>query len=169
LIELLANATLTEATGMGGEATVSVAVPVWPSLVAVICAVPAATAVTRPEPATVATPVLVELQLITRPVRTLLLASRVVAVACVVCPGFNEPAARVTETLATGTGGAETTVSVALAVWPSLVAAICAVPTATAVTKPEPETVAMLLLLVLQLIERPVRTLLLASRVVAVA
>jgi hypothetical protein len=46
---------------------------------------------------------------------------------------------------------------------------ICAEPTATAVTRPEADTVATAVLLELQATERPVRTLLLASRVVAVA
>jgi hypothetical protein len=54
-------------------------VPIFVSLNAVIVALPAATAVTSPEPETVAIPVLLELQVITRPVSTLLLASRVVA------------------------------------------------------------------------------------------
>lgn len=55
------------------------AVPVLVSLVAVIVALPAAIAVTRPDAETVLMLVLLELQAITRPVRTLLLASRVVA------------------------------------------------------------------------------------------
>jgi hypothetical protein len=46
---------------------------------------------------------------------------------------------------------------------------ICAVPEPAADTKPDEETVATALLLELQVIARPVRTLLLASRVVAVA
>jgi hypothetical protein len=44
---------------------------------------------------------------------------------------------------------------------------IVALPAAIAVTKPDAETVLMLVLLELQAITRPVRTLLLASRVVA--
>ena len=59
--------------------TVIVAVPVFVSLVAVIVAVPAATAVTRPDAETVLIAVLLEPQVTTRPVRTLLFASRVVA------------------------------------------------------------------------------------------
>jgi hypothetical protein len=55
------------------------AVPVLVSLVAVIVALPAAIAVTRPDAETVLMLVLLEFQLITRPVSTLLLASRVVA------------------------------------------------------------------------------------------
>jgi hypothetical protein len=80
----------------------------------VICAVPTATAVTSPDPETVATLALLELQLIVRPVRTLLLASRVVALACVVCPGFRELADSDTLTDATAMGGAELTVRAAL-------------------------------------------------------
>jgi hypothetical protein len=117
----------------------------------------------------VATAVLLELQLIDRPVSTLLLASRVVAVAWVVWPGLRELFASDTLTEATGTGGAVVTVNVALPFCPSLVALICADPTATAVTTPEELTVATELSLELQLTLRPVRTLLLASRVVAVA
>jgi hypothetical protein len=88
--------------------------PLFPSLVAVICAVPAAIAVTKPDPETVATAVLLELHAMERPVSTLLLASRVVAVACVVCPGASELFARDRLTDATGTGGVDTTLSVAL-------------------------------------------------------
>jgi hypothetical protein len=56
-------------------------VPVFVSLVAVIVTgPPAATAVTRPFPSTVATPLLLELHVTTRPVRTLPFASLVTAV-----------------------------------------------------------------------------------------
>src|SRR5450759_3983309 len=65
--------------GGGGEVTVSVALPICNSLVAVIWAPPAATAVARPDAETVAMATLSELQVIERPVRTLLLASRVTA------------------------------------------------------------------------------------------
>jgi hypothetical protein len=59
---------------------VIVPVPVLPSLVAVIVAVPAATAMTRPElELTEAIPVLELDHVTTRPVSTLLFASRVVA------------------------------------------------------------------------------------------
>ena len=61
-------------------------VPFFPSLDAVIVALPAAIAVTNPEAETVAIVGLPELQLTTRPVRTLLLASRVTADSCVVPP-----------------------------------------------------------------------------------
>ena len=80
--ELLASVTLTDATAIGvGLLTVRVAAPDLPSHAATICTLPTAIAVTRPELDTVATPVLLELHVIARPVRTLLLASRVVAVA----------------------------------------------------------------------------------------
>jgi hypothetical protein len=79
---LVAKETLTEATGTGAvDETVIVALPLRPSLVAVISADPTATAVTRPAEDTVAAALLLELQVTARPVRTLLLASRVVAVA----------------------------------------------------------------------------------------
>ncbi len=55
------------------------AVPVFVSLVAVIVALPAPTAVTSPDDETVLTAELLELQATTRPVSTLLLASRVMA------------------------------------------------------------------------------------------
>jgi len=76
--------TVTEATGIG--ITLRSADPFFPSLVAVMLALPAAIAVTRPLVDTVATPVLSEDQVMLRPVNTTLLASRVVAVAWVVWP-----------------------------------------------------------------------------------
>src|SRR5256886_14489573 len=51
----------------GGSTTVTAAVPLLPSLVAVIVADPAATPVTSPLPSTVATPVLLLDQVTTRP------------------------------------------------------------------------------------------------------
>jgi len=69
-------------TGTG--TTVSGRLPVLPSLVAMMLALPAETAVTIPLAATVATPRLSDDQATTRPDNTLLLTSRVVAVACVV-------------------------------------------------------------------------------------
>lgn len=66
--------------------TVRLEEPVLPSLVAVIVAEPAATAVTSPDADTVPIAVLLELHVTTRPVRTLLLASRVTAESCTVAP-----------------------------------------------------------------------------------
>jgi hypothetical protein len=68
---------VTDATGT--SVAVIVAVPVLPSLVAVIVAEPAPVAATKPPEVTVATVVLELDQVTVRPVRTLLLASRVTA------------------------------------------------------------------------------------------
>src|ERR1051325_10144181 len=80
----LAEAGLTVTDATGTLVTVIAAVPLLPSLAAVIVAEPAATPVTRPLPFTVATDVLLLVQVTTRPVRVLPLASLVVAVSCVV-------------------------------------------------------------------------------------
>jgi hypothetical protein len=75
-----AGETDTVATGAGaGALTVVAAVPVFVSLVAVIVALPAATAVTSPDVETRLTEELLELQVTTRPVSTFLFASRVTA------------------------------------------------------------------------------------------
>jgi hypothetical protein len=72
---------VTDATGAGaGAVTVTLAVPLFPSLVAVIVALPGATAVTVPFAATVATPSLLDAHATALPVSTLFAASRVVAV-----------------------------------------------------------------------------------------
>ncbi|HWG35123.1 MAG TPA: hypothetical protein VN650_13210 [Gemmatimonadaceae bacterium] len=139
-----------------------------PSLVAVIVAVPGATAVTIPVAGTtIATAEALELQATVRPVRMLPLASRAVAVAVVVPPTLKLVAPNATETLATGT---TLTVIVALPVLPSLVAVIVAVPAATPPTTPvAASTEATEGALELQMIVRPVSVLPLASRVTAVA
>jgi hypothetical protein len=82
VIGLVGAESVTVATGIA--MTVRDALPFLPSLVAVMFALPTVTAVTTPVPETVATLVLSEDQVMTRPVSRLLLASRVVAVACVV-------------------------------------------------------------------------------------
>jgi len=76
-----AGLTLTEATGT--LATEMVAVAVFPSLVAETVVDPAATAVTRPDDETVATPPVELDQLTARPTKTLPAESRVVAASCV--------------------------------------------------------------------------------------
>jgi hypothetical protein len=68
----------------GTALTVTVAVTVLPSLVAVMTDVPAATAVTRPLADTVATAVVPETHVITRPVNTLPFASLTVGTSVVV-------------------------------------------------------------------------------------
>jgi hypothetical protein len=80
VIEFGERETFTEATGTGS--TVIDDVPVFPSLVAVIVAPPTETAVTRPELLTVATAVLFDDQLTTRPVSKTLFASLVSADSC---------------------------------------------------------------------------------------
>jgi hypothetical protein len=155
--------TATEATG---AITVTVALPVIPSLVAAMVAVPAATAVTMPEGLfTVATAMLLVDHVTERPVKVLPLPSRSVAVNCCVAAGKMLAVLGVTATEATGA----ITVTVALPVIPSLVAAMVAVPAATAVTMPEGLfTVATAMLLVDHVTARPVKGLPLASCSVAV-
>jgi hypothetical protein len=130
-------------------------------------ALPAATAVTRPDVETVATAMLLEFQMTARPVSTLLSASRVTAESCTVPPIWRLDVAGDTETDATGTGGAALTLTAPEPVRPSLEAVIEALPAATAVTRPDAETVAIPALAEVQLIARPERTLALASRVMA--
>src|SRR6266581_78072 len=128
--------TVSDATGI---VTVTAAVGLLPSLVAVTFAVPAATAVTSPLASTVATPAASVDHVMTRPVRTLPSASWSVAVICCVAPTPTVAAVGLTLTDATGAGF---TVMAALPPFPSLVAVIFAAPGATAVTRPAFETVA---------------------------
>jgi hypothetical protein len=129
--------------GGGAEVTVSAAEPLFPSLVAVICAEPTATAVTSPVPETVATAVLFDAQVTVRPVSVAPFASFSVATACVDWPGETDEAPNDTVTDATGAGGggaAAVTLSVAEPVWPSLVAMIPAVPTTRPLARPSAVT-----------------------------
>jgi hypothetical protein len=96
-----------------------VALPLCPSLVAAIVAVPTTSPVTTPAVDTVATNGASELQAMARPVSTLSFASSVVAVAWVLRPASIEDRASDIEIDATGRG---VTVSVALPTVPSLVA-----------------------------------------------
>src|SRR6267378_759825 len=162
----LAVAGLTATDATGTFVTVTVAVPLWPSLVAVIVAVPAATPLTRPLPLTVATAVLLLAHVTTRPVSGLPLASFGVAVSCTLAPTGTLAVAGLTATDATGTFVA---VTVAVPLWPSLVAVIVAVPAATPLTRPLPLTVATAVLLLAQVTTRPVSGLPLASLGVAVS
>src|SRR5205807_6977078 len=88
----------------GTTATVMPAVPLCPSLVAVIVAEPAAPPLTSPVPLTVATDVLLLAQVTTRPASGLPLASFGVAVSCTVCPADTEADAALTVIALTGTG-----------------------------------------------------------------
>src|SRR6266699_1298111 len=156
--------TLTEATG--ANVTVTVEVPLFPSLVAVIVVEPAALAVTSPVALTVAVVVLLLAQVIVRPVRALPAESFVVALSCVVAPTRSPAVAALTVTEATGTFD---TVTVAVALLPSLVAVIVADPAVTPLASPVALTAATAALLLAQVIVRPVRTLPAESLVVAVS
>src|SRR5512140_3353876 len=136
-------------------------------------AVPAAMAVTRPVPETVATEGAELDQLIARPVRTVPEASVVVAASWSAPPvdRFSELGETVTAATGAGAGGAETTaVAVKLPVPDtlSLVAVIVTWPAATAVTRPAEETVATELFEEVQDTARLVSVLPLASSVWAV-
>src|SRR5437867_3883402 len=157
-----AGVTVTEATGTG--VTVMADAPLFPSLVAVIVAVPAALPVTSPLAVTVATAVLLLPQLTVRPDNGLPLASFAVAVSSTVWPTCSDAVAGLTVTDATGT---VLTVIVALPLCPSLVAVIVAAPAVTPVTTPLPLTVATAVLLLPQLTGRPDNGLPLASLGVA--
>jgi hypothetical protein len=156
---------------------VGVGLELTDSLVAVIVAVPAPTAVTVVAPVvpeagfTVSTAVLLETQLTVRPVSVWLLASLSVAVSCCVPPSSIGVVGAETVTVATG-AGLTVMVAVGLELTDSLVAVIVAVPTPTPVTvagEPLALTVSTDVLLESQVIARPVRTLPLASLVTAVS
>src|SRR5450759_1986308 len=166
----VAGETVTDATG--ASVTVTVAFPALPSLVAVMFAEPAPTALMRPDVETVQTLVSLELQLITRPVSTLLFASRVTAESCTVPPTWTPAVAGDTVTDATGTGGgggAALTVSAAAPFCPSLEAMMYAEPALTAVTTPPVVTEATPAFELDHETVRPVRSFPLASRRLAVA
>src|SRR3989442_1656882 len=154
--------TATEATG--AFATVTVAEPLFPSLVAVVAAVPGATPVTSPLADTVERPGLDLVQVTARPVSAFPLASLGVALSCTVPPTTTFAVAGLTTTEATGTVD---TVTAAVPLWPSLVAVIVTAPTATPVTRPLAETVATAPLLVVQVTVRPLSGLPAASLGVA--
>src|SRR6266849_1749698 len=164
----IAGEMLTDATGTAGCVTVIAAVPLCPSLVAVIVAVPAPCAVTSPVVLTIAMAALLDVQVTTRPVSGLPLASRGVAVNWPVCPTVRFRLVGDTPTDATGTMG-WVTVLVAVPLWPSLVAVIVAVPAPCPVTSPVLFTVATAALLEVHVITRPLSGLPLASRGVAVS
>jgi len=155
--------TVTEATGT--LVTVMAAVPLCPSLVAVIVAAPAATPVTKPLAETVATTALLVPHVTTRPLRAVPFASFGVAVNWVVAPTVTPAAVGLTITEATGT---LVTVMADVPLCPSLVAVIVAEPAATPVTNPLAETVAIAALLVAQVTARPLRAVPFASFGVAV-
>ena len=87
-----------------GTVTVSAAVPLFPSLVAVIVTGPAASAVTNPLPLTVARAGALLAQVTTRPLRAPPTESFGVAVNCNAAPTRTLAIAGLTVTLATGAG-----------------------------------------------------------------
>src|SRR5206468_1117605 len=156
--------TVTEATG--ATVTVTSEVPLCPSQVAVIVAVPATLPVTRPLALTVAIVVLPLDQVTTRPASGLPFASLGVAVSCTVCPATTLAGDGLTVTVATGT---LVTVTTDVPLLPSDVAVIVAEPIAAAVTSPLLSTVAADALSVDQVITRPDNGLPFASFGVAVS
>jgi hypothetical protein len=130
--------------GGGAAVTDNEALPLVPSLEAVMFVVPAPTAVTSPEPETVATAAEPVLHVTARPVNTLLNASRVVAIACVLPPTIRLFDARATPTDATGAVDATgcVTLTDALPLSEPRVATIEAVPGDIPLTRPADDTVA---------------------------
>src|SRR6266567_3785717 len=135
----LAGLTVTEATGT----TVTLAVPLFPSLVAVIVAGPAATPITSPVASTPAMAALLVAQVMVRPARELPFASSGVAVSRSVPPTRTVEDAGFTTTDITGTGGTETTVTSAESLRFALVAKMRADPTPSPCAMPVPETLAI--------------------------
>src|SRR5437879_6147143 len=99
---MLADAGLTVTEATGTVVTVRVAVPLWPSLVAVIVADPTALGVTKPLALTAATAALFDAQVTTRPGRGPPVASLGTAVSCVELPTVTVAAEGGTATEATG-------------------------------------------------------------------
>ena len=149
----------------GGVLTLSAALPVFPSLVATMFVEPAANADTIPVAETVATPGTDDDHVTDRPVRTFPLASRSVAVACVVCPAKSDEADSATVILATGAG---VTLSGIDPLFPSLAAVTVTEPGARPVTTPLGETVAAAVFEEVQLTVRPLSSCPAASRSVTV-
>src|SRR5688500_6519700 len=92
-----------------GTPTVTAAVPLFPSLVAVMVADPSAFAVASPDELTATTAALLLDQVTVRPDRVLPLASFSVAVSCCVPPTPSVAEAGETVTVATGADGLEPT------------------------------------------------------------
>src|SRR6266566_395335 len=160
------NAVVLVAQPGAGPVTVMADVPLCPSLVALIVAVPATTPLTRPLPLTGATDVLLLDHVTTRPVSALPLASFGVAVSCTVWPATTLAGAGLTVTEATDT---LVTVIADVPLCPSLVEVIVADPATTPLTRPLELTVATDVLLLDQVIVRPVSGVPLASLGVAVS
>src|SRR5712691_409091 len=147
-----------------GAVTAIAAVPLFPSLVAVMVTLPVATPVTSPPVDTAATPGALDAHVTVRPASTFPFASLSSAVSCCVDPTDTLAEAGLTVTEATGRGF---TVTAALAVFPALVAVIVTAPAATPVTSPVDDTVATAGALDAQVTDRPESTLPAESSTVA--
>src|SRR5438552_1604766 len=148
------------------DVTVMAAVPLFPSLVALIVMEPGVTPLTRPLVLTVATAVL-ELDHVTvRPESGFPPASLGVPVSCTVWPACTDAEGGVTPTDATGTG---VTVIAEVPLFPSLVAVIVAEPGVPPGTRPLLLTVATAVLELDHVTVRPERGAPLASFGVAVS
>src|SRR5512146_614531 len=120
--------------------TVIVAASLLPSAVPVIVALPGATAVTMPVASTVATPPLLLVQMTARSLSRLFAASYAMAVSGVCAPGVASMWFGRTTTFATGVF---CTVIAAMPDLPLALAAICVVPSASPVTTPVLDTLAI--------------------------
>src|SRR2546430_13857154 len=105
--------TLTDATGTA--TTVTAALPLLPPLVAVIVAVPAETPVTSPLLFTPATPPLLLVHVMVRPLSGLPVESWGVAPSCTVAPTNTRAVAGLTTTVSTGNAPGQTTLTLAAA------------------------------------------------------
>ena len=130
----------TRSVAMGDGATVTVAVPLLPSLVTVIVAVPGADTVTVPSADTCATFTLLLLKLIGRPVNRLPLPSVICTVKRTDCPTVSADCAGDTMTAPTGRGR---TVMFVVAERAPLLAVIIAEPLAMPSTSPDDDTEAI--------------------------
>src|SRR5207253_1195934 len=153
----VAGETATEATdATGTSVTVTVALPAFPSLVAVIVAVPTTMLVTSPLPLTVATLGLLLDHITVRPVRVPPAESFGVAVSGMVCPTVRLAVAGATATEAPDAAVTAATVRAAVLLLPSLVSAFAAVSPARPAPRPLPLMVATLGLLLVHVTVRPV-------------
>src|SRR2546430_87159 len=109
----VAGLTLTVATGT--TTTVTAALPLLPPLAAVIVAVPAEAPVTSPLTFTLATPPLLLVHVMVRPLSGLPVESWAVAPSCAVPPTNTRAVAGLTTTVSTGTAPGHTTLTLAAA------------------------------------------------------
>jgi hypothetical protein len=155
---------VTETVATGSKITVTVDDPTFPSLVAVMVVVPGTSPRTTPDCVTLATSGLLDAHATARSVTTVPLASLTTTARVAVSntPTLTVPG--VTVTVPTGTG---VTVTFTVADFPSLVTVMTADPTATPVTTPACDTVAVPVWFEAHVTTRSVTTVPLASLTVA--